>query len=429
MESEIPALTNTVMAIGGALVAVACLFSRVGTRLGIPVSILFLGVGMLAGVDGPGGIVFREFSLSYIVGTVALAAVLFAGGLQTPVHSLRDAIGPASMLATVGVIGVATLTALAAHAFGLPWEEAWLVGAIVSSTDASAVFTVLHGVKLPRRVAHTIELESGLNDPVAVILTLVMTSRLLGHDVGFGEIARDVGAQLAIGGTCGALMGLLGQAVLRHFALANHALNPVLTLGFALSAFGLPAALGGSGFLAVYLAGMIIGNAQLPQREHLVQVHDSLSWLSQVAMFLLLGLLVDPSDLPHVALQGLAIALTLALIVRPAVVMACLAFFRFELREKLFIAWVGLRGAVPIVMATLPVLAAEGQAFQTVEALDVFDIVFFVVIVSALVPGATVHRAARWLDGANCEVVGDDGCKSQGPLVPWGRLWRRAAAN
>lgn len=429
MESEIPALTNTVMAIGGALVAVACLFSRVGTRLGIPVSILFLGVGMLAGVDGPGGIVFQEFSLSYIVGTVALAAVLFAGGLQTPVHSLRDAIGPASMLATVGVIGIAALTALAAHAVGLPWEEAWLVGAIVSSTDASAVFTVLHGVKLPRRVAHTIELESGLNDPVAVILTLVMTSRLLGHDVGFGEIARDVGAQLAIGGTCGALMGLLGQAVLRHFALANHALNPVLTLGFALSAFGLPAALGGSGFLAVYLAGMIIGNARLPQREHLVQVHDSLSWLSQVGMFLLLGLLVDPSDLPHVALQGLAIALALALVVRPVIVMACLAFFRFELREKLFIAWVGLRGAVPIVMATLPVLAAEGQTLQTVEALDVFDIVFFVVIVSALVPGATVHRAARWLDGANCEVVGDESCKARNAALPWRRFWRRAEAT
>lgn len=429
MESEIPALTNVTMAIGGALVAISCLFSRVGAKFGIPVSILFLGVGMLAGTDGPGGIVFREFSLSYIVGTVALAAVLFAGGLQTPIHSLRDALGPASMLATVGVVGVAALTALAAHTVGLPWAEAWLVGAIVSSTDASAVFSVLHGVKLPRRVAHTIELESGLNDPVAVILTLVMTSRLLGQDVGFGQIAGDLAAQLAIGGACGLAFGMLGQMTLRHFALSNPALNPVLTLGFALASFGLPAALGGSGFLAVYLAGIIVGNANLPQREHLVHVHDSLSWLSQVGMFLLLGLLVNPSELPKVAWHGLAIALALAFVIRPLVVMACLSFFRFELREKLFIAWVGLRGAVPIVMATLPVLASHGETVQTVEALDVFDIVFFVVLVSALVPGATVHRAARWLGTRDCETVGDDACEGRGPLESWLDKWGRPATT
>jgi cell volume regulation protein A len=429
MESEIPALTNLTMAIGGVLVAVSCLFSRVGTRWGIPVSILFLAVGMLAGVDGPGGIVFREFSLCYIVGTVALAAVLFAGGLQTPIHSLRDALGPASILATGGVVGIAALTAWVAHAVGLPWEEAWLVGAIVSSTDASAVFTVLHGVKLPRRVAHTIELESGLNDPVAVILTLVMTSRLLGQDVGFAEIAGDVAAQLAIGGACGLGLGLLGQMTLRHFALSNPALNPVLTLGFALASFGVPAAMGGSGFLAVYLAGMIVGNANLPQREHLIHVHDSLSWLSQVGMFLLLGLLVNPSELPRVALTGLAIALALAFVVRPLVVLACLAFFRFDVREKLFIAWVGLRGAVPIVMATLPVLASHGESRQTAEALDVFDIVFFVVLVSALIPGATVQRAARWLGSHDCETVGDDACKQRGPLLPWARLWPRPTAS
>jgi cell volume regulation protein A len=427
MESEIPALTNLTMAIGGVLVAVSCLFSRVSARWGIPVSILFLAVGMLTGVDGPGGIVFREFSLCYVVGTVALAAVLFAGGLQTPLHSLRDALGPASVLATVGVVGIAALTALVARAVGLPWEEAWLVGAIVSSTDASAVFTVLHGVTLPRRVAHTIELESGLNDPVAVILTLVMTSRLLGQDVGFGEMAVDVAAQLAIGGIFGLALGLLGQATLRHFALSNAALNPVLTLGFALAAFGVPAALGGSGFLAVYLAGIVVGNANLPQREHLVHVHDSLSWLAQVGMFLLLGLLVNPSELPRVALTGLAIALGLAFVVRPAVVMACLAPFRFELRERLFIAWVGLRGAVPIVMATLPVLASNGETRQTAEALDVFDIVFFVVLVSAIIPGATVQRAAKWLGSRDCETVGDDACKDRDPLQGWSRLWGRAA--
>jgi cell volume regulation protein A len=430
MDSDVPALTNMTMAIGGALVALACLFSRVGARWGIPVSVLFLAVGMLAGVDGPGGIEFREFSLAYIVGTVALAAVLFAGGLQTPVRSLRDAIGPAAVLATAGVLGIAALTAVVAHAIGLPWDEAWLVGAIVSSTDASSVFTVLHGVKLPRRVAHTIELESGLNDPVAVILTLVMTSRLLGKDVGLAEIAGDIGSELAIGGVCGVALGLLGHVTLRYFAMCNPALNPVLTLGFALAAFGVPAALGGSGFLAVYLAGMIVGNSNLPQREHLVHVHDSLSWLAQVGMFLLLGLLVNPSELSSVAVTGTTIALALAFIVRPAVVLACLTPFRFSWREKLFIAWVGLRGAVPIVMATLPVLAVKGQSAQTTEALCVFDIVFFVVIVSALIPGATVQRAARWLDSSSsgdAEPVGELSDGASPPLSGWGRFWKRPA--
>jgi cell volume regulation protein A len=406
MESDLPTWTGLTMATGGLLVAVSCVFSKLGTRLGVPVSVLFLVVGMLAGCDGPGQIQFEEFSLSYIVGTIALAAILFAGGLQTPVRSLRDAIGPASVLATLGVVGIAALTALAAHAVGLPWEEACLLGAIVSSTDASAVFAVLHGVKLPRRVAHTIELESGLNDPMAVILTLAMTSRLLGDEVGVGRIASEVCSELAIGALCGSIFGYAARTLVKHVALSNPALNPVLTLGFALAAFGIPTALGGSGFLAVYVAGIIVGNSDLSQREHLIQVHDSLSWLSQVAMFLLLGLLIEPSELPRVAVHGVAIALALALLIRPAVVLACLAPFRFAWRERLFIAWVGLRGAVPIVMATLPVLAAEGQTVQMAEALDVFDLVFFVVLVSALLPGATVQRAARWLDERNCETVG-----------------------
>jgi cell volume regulation protein A len=431
MPSDVPAFTNLTMAIAGALVAASCLLSRLGCRLGVPASILFLGVGMLAGVDGPGQIEFREFSICYVVGTVALAAVLFAGGLQTPVRSLRDALGPAAMLATFGVVGVASLTALAAHAVGLPWAEAWLVGAIISSTDASAVFSVLHGVKLPKRVAQTIELESGLNDPVAVILTLAMTSQLLGENIGFAEIAGDVARELVLGAACGAALGYVAHAVLRHVTLANAALNPVLTLGFALAAFGVPAAIGGSGFLAVYVAGMIVGNSNLPQREHLVQVHDSLSWLSQVAMFLLLGLLVNPSELPRVAWDGIAIALALALVARPLVAFLCLSFFRFTVRERLFIGWVGLRGAVPIVMATLPVLSAHGESAQTVEALDVFDIVFFVVLVSAIIPGATVARAARRLDGRDAVLdLPEPEPLATMPGVWAGLLpWRRAAAE
>jgi cell volume regulation protein A len=397
MELDPPGFTALAMTVGGLLLAASCLMSRVGARLGVPVSLMFLGVGMAAGCDGPGGIEFDDFSLSYAAGTVALAAVLFAGGLQTHVHTLRGAVAPASVLATVGVLGIASLTALGGHWFGLPWKEAWLVGAIVASTDASAVFGVLQGMALPQRVSRTIELESGLNDPVAVILTIAMTSQMLGEPASISSLAWQAAYQLVVGAAFGVVVGWLAQMLLARVQLPSPALTPVLTLGCALVAFGAPAALGGSGFLAAYLAGMMVGNSPAAQRSHLVCVHDSLSWLSQVSMFLLLGLLVNPSELPHVMWMGLLLALFLAFVARPLTVYLCLLPFRFPWRERLFISWVGLRGAVPIILATLPVLQSEGASPHMVEALDVFDIVFFVVVVSAIVPGATVKPLARWL--------------------------------
>jgi cell volume regulation protein A len=397
MQLDIPDYTALAMTIGGVLVAASCLMSRLGARLGVPVSLMFLGVGMAAGCDGPGGIEFDDFSLSYAAGTIALAAVLFAGGLQTHIHTLRGAVGPASVLATVGVAGIASLTAWGGHLFGLPWKEAWLVGAIVASTDASAVFGVLQGIALPQRVSRTIELESGLNDPVAVILTLAMTSQLLGEPTSISAIAWQVSYQLVVGAAFGVAIGYLARTLLARVALPSLALTPVMTLGCALVAFGAPAVLGGSGFLATYLAGVMVGNSPEAQRSHLVCVHDSLSWLSQVSMFLLLGLLVTPSELPHVIVPGLLLALFLALVARPLTVYLCLLPFRFAWRERLFIAWVGLRGAVPIVLATLPVLRAESASPHLAEALDVFDLVFFVVVVSAFVPGATVQPLARLL--------------------------------
>jgi cell volume regulation protein A len=391
------------MSAGGILLALSCLLSRLGVRLGVPVSLVFLIVGMLAGSDGPGKIEFREFSLSYAVGTFALAAVLFAGGLQTPFHCVRTVLAPASALATVGVVGVAAITAWFAHLVGLPWHEAWLVGAIVSSTDASAVFGILGGVSLPKRVSNTIELESGLNDPVAVILTLAMTSALLGETMPVSVLLLQMAGQLLLGATFGLVLGYAARMLLVHIPPSTPALYPVLTLGIALTAFGTPAVLGGSGFLAVYLAGIVLGNSKLPDREQILQVHDSLSWLSQVSMFLLLGLLVNPSELPAVVVPGTLIALAVAFIARPVAVGLCLLPFRYTWRERAFIAWVGLRGAVPIIMATVPILRAEGQSAEMVEALDVFDVVFFIVIISSFVPGATVKPVARWL-GMN----GDD---------------------
>jgi cell volume regulation protein A len=385
------------MTASGVLLALSCVLSRLGVRLGVPVSLMFLVVGMLAGCDGPGSIEFDEFPLAYAVGTMALAAVLFAGGLQTPVHCVRTVVGPAAVLATLGVVGVATITALCTHWIGRPWHEACLVGAIVSSTDASAVFGILSGVKLPSRVSHTIELESGLNDPMAVILTLAMTSQMLGEPISISQLVFDVAYQLTAGAAFGLALGYAARIVLLRVPLSTPALNPVLTLGFALTSFGAAAVLGGSGFLAVYVAGIVVGNSKLPDREHLLHVHESLSWLSQVSMFLLLGLLVNPSDLPAVMWPGTFIALAVAFVARPLTVSLCLLPFRYTWPERAFISWVGLRGAVPIIMATVPVLRAEGRSLEMAEALDVFDLVFFIVIISSFVPGAVVRPVARWL--------------------------------
>jgi cell volume regulation protein A len=396
-ELDAPDLTALAMAAGGVLLALSCVLSRVGSRLGVPVSLVFLVIGMLAGCDGPGGIEFDEFSLSYAVGTLALAAVLFAGGLQTPVHCVKTVVAPASVLATLGVVLIATITAWITHWVGRPWHEACLVGAIVSSTDAAAVFGILSGVKISPRVSHTIELESGLNDPMAVILTLAMTSQLLGESVAIPQLVLEVLYELVAGAAFGLALGYAARTLLLHVPLSTPALLPVLSLGFALTAFGAAAVLGGSGFLAVYVAGIVVGNTKLPHHEQVLHVHDSLSWLSQVSMFLLLGLLVNPSELPAVMWSGMLIALGLAFIARPLAVNLCLLPFRYTWRERMFISWVGLRGAVPIIMATVPVLRAEGRTLEMVEALDVFDLVFFIVIISSFVPGATVKQVARWL--------------------------------
>ncbi|MGE3315076.1 MAG: potassium/proton antiporter [Planctomycetaceae bacterium] len=435
MEMDIPTLTAITMSAGGFLLAVSCLLSRVGTRLGVPVSLLFLAVGMLAGCDGPLGIEFRNFELSHIVGTFALAVVLFAGGMQTPVRGLKEVVAPASVLATVGVLLIAGIVSFAANFAGLPWTEACLVGAIVSSTDASAVFSLLHGVRLPLRVARTLELESGLNDPVAVILTLAMTSQLLGEWATPGELALQVVQQLTVGLAFGILLGVTARSLLRHVPLSTPALIPVLAIGFALIAFGTPSMLGGSGFLAAYLAGMIVGNTPLPARQQMLHVHESLAWLSQVSMFLLLGLLINPSELPRVAFHGTVIALVLAFVARPIAVFLCLLPFRFDLKEKLFISWSGLRGAVPIVMATVPVLRAETCAPHMVEALDVFDLVFFVVVIGSIVPGSMVQRAAKWLglesrtsaEPCQCDelpLTQDQQGTADAASGLWERLWR-----
>jgi cell volume regulation protein A len=393
MPEDVADLTGWVLALGGLLLLVSSLLSRIGNRLGVPVSLLFLIIGMVAGADGPGGIWYDRFDISYACGTTALVVILFAGGLNTRIDQIRGAVAPATVLATVGVVGIAAVTAVGAHALGLVWPEALLFGAIVSSTDAAAVFSVLDGVPLRHRVSRILELESGLNDPVAVILTTAATLNLAGEALPAWKLGADIAQQLVVGAVFGIAAGALARWLLRHVRLSTPALLPTVTVAMALVAYGLATQAQGSGFLAVYLAGIVIGNGRLPHQVTLQRFHESLAWLAQVAMFLLLGLLVFPSQLPPVAGRGLLLALFLAIVARPAVVTLCLLPFRYQFREILCIAWLGLRGAVPVILATVPVLMIGTPHAPARDLIDEFDLVFFVVVVGSFIPGMTV----RWL--------------------------------
>jgi potassium/hydrogen antiporter len=389
-----PQATALLFATCGLLLGVSVVFSRASQRTGVPIALLFILVGMLAGSEGLGHIAFDDYQFAFRLGTVALALILFDGGLNTPLATVRKAAAPAGVLATVGVAGTAVLVATTAHALGLGWREALLLGAVVSSTDAAAVFAVLRGsgLQLKRRVGVTLEIESGINDPVAVILTTTLTENLLSPGAASGvRIVLEVLIQLVGGAAVGIAVGFGGRQLLSRLSLLTGGLYPVVTLALALVAFGAGTLLHGSGFLAVYIAGLILGNGPLPYHTGLLRVHDALAWLSQVGMFLILGLLVYPSRLLDVAWIGLSIALVLAFVVRPLVVAVSLLPFRYPRREVLYIGWVGLRGAVPIVLATFPVLAGAPGADR------LFDLVFFIVVAAALVPGATVAWVTRRL--------------------------------
>ena len=385
------ATTAVALALLGVLMALSVVGSRVAGRVNIPVALLFLGIGMLAGSDAVGGFPFENYGLAFRLGTVTLVLILFDGGLSASYATVRRVLAPATVLATVGVLLTSALTALAAHVLGFGWIEAFLFGAIVSSTDAAAVFSVLRTsrIELSKRVAATLELESGLNDPVAVILTVALTSLQTGAHPTAWHMAWEIATDLVIGTAGGLGVGLVGRWLLRRARPAAAGLLPVLTIALAFVAYGLTTVAHGSGFLATYVAGVVIGNGALPYRSGLLRVHDSIAWLGQVVMFLVLGLLSFPSRLAHVGWVGLELGLVLALVARPAATFLCLLPFRFHLREIAFVGWVGLRGAVPIILAIFPVLAGAPSAHH------IFDIVFFVVVVNAFIPGTLVRPAAR----------------------------------
>ncbi|MES2180215.1 MAG: potassium/proton antiporter [Gemmatimonadota bacterium] len=389
-----PIATAILLTAFGVLLGASVGLSRASARLGLPVALLFLLVGVLAGSEGIGRIPFSDYAFTFRLGTTALVLILFDGGLNTSVSSVRSVLAPAAVLATFGVLATAGLIAVAAHAIGLEWPMALLLGAIVSSTDAAAVFSVLtaSGTRLRQRVGLTLEVESGLNDPMAVILTTALTAGLVsGHQLSPLHLAGEVLLEMAVGAISGAAIAYAGRWMMLRIRLPAAGLYPAFTLAIACLSFGLTTLLHGSGFLAVYVTGVILGSGALPHAVGVRRVHDALGWLSQVLMFLLLGLLVFPSRVWQVASTGLALALFLAIVARPLVTVVCLAPFRYRWRESAYVGWVGLRGAVPIVLATIPVMA------NVAGARELFDVVFFIVVVGAIVPGATVPFMTRVL--------------------------------
>jgi cell volume regulation protein A len=384
----------------GLLLVVSVVFSRASVRTGIPLTLVFLGMGILAGSEGIGRISFDDYGLAFRLGTIALAFILFDGGLNTRWHEVRNVLAPSGVLATVGVVLTGAIVAGGGHLMGLDWAEACLVGAIVSSTDAAAVFSVLRasGVHLKKRVGLTLELESGLNDPLAVILTTLVIQFIMDREsVSAFSVAFSVVEEAVLGGVIGVLVGVCARKLLVRYPLRPSGLYPAFTVGVACLAYALPTLVHGSGFLGVYVAGIALGEGALPYRNSVTRVHDALAWLCQIGMFLVLGLLAFPSRIVGVAPIGVAVALLLAFVARPVAVALCLSLFRYRLREVTYIGWVGLRGAVPIVLATLPVLA------NVPGARKVFDVVFIIVVINAALQGTSVPWVTRKLKAESAE--------------------------
>lgn len=383
-----------VLVLACVLVLVSILASKATGRSGVPALLLFLGIGMLAGSEGLGGIYFDDFTLARNVGIVALALILYAGGLDTRFASVRPVLGRGIVLATVGTLATAGLVGLLVSLVtGLPTLESLLLGAVVSSTDAAAVFSILRArqIHMPERVRSLLELESGTNDPMAVFLTLSLISLITAGEGTAPQLAGTFILQMGVGALLGFVFGRAMVLVVNRIDLEYDGLYPVLSLTLVLLAFGATSYLGGSGFLAVYIAGLVMGNRAHIHKRSLTRFHDGLAWLAQIAMFLTLGLLVFPSRLLPV--MGLALLITafLTLVARPLSVYLSLLGSRFTLREQTLVGWVGLRGAVPIVLATFPLVAG------VTGGEEIFNIVFFIVLTSALLQGTTIGTVARWL--------------------------------
>ena len=380
--------------IAAVLLVLAISASKASAKLGIPSLLLFLAVGMLAGSDGPGGIELDDYQLVQSVGVVALAFILFVGGLDTRWNDVRPALGHGIALATFGVAVTAlTVGVFATAIFGMSLTEGILLGAIISSTDAAAVFSVLRsrGVGLRGQLRPLLELESGSNDPMAVFLTIATIELLTEPGTTALDLLPMFAQQMALGAVLGYLAGRAAVGAINRVRLDYEGLYPVLGVAVVLLAYSTTAALGGSGFLAVYVAGVTMSTQSFVHKRSLLRFHDGLAWLMQIVMFLALGLLVFPSDLPAVAGRALLMAGVLILVARPLAVLLTLIPMRFPVRDTALVSWVGLRGAVPIILATFPLVEGLPQSDT------VFNTVFFITIASVLVQGTTIPAAAKLL--------------------------------
>lgn len=393
--------SGNILLIGSTLLFVSLIVGRTGYKLGIPVLLLFLIVGMIFGSDGV-GIQFHNASEAQFIGTLSLCIILFSGGMDTRINDIRPVVSQGIILSTIGVLLTTLLTGLfiywAVQGFypsaDAPLAGCFLLAAVMSSTDSASVFNILRskGLNLKQNLRPLLELESGSNDPMAYMLTILLIQIIQSGEISFIHILKDFSLQFSIGMFAGYLSGKLAVYILNHVCLQNNSLYQVILLTFVFFTFSLTDKLQGNGYLAVYIAGLVVGHHKIVYKKNISNFFDATAWLFQIIMFLALGLLVNPNDLVNVSLIGLLIGLFLIFLARPITVFLCLLPFRkMTLPGRIFTSWVGLRGAVPIIFATYPLIAGIEGADQ------IFNIVFFITILSLLLQGTTVPLTAKWL--------------------------------
>ncbi|SDH35601.1 potassium/proton antiporter [Myroides phaeus] len=385
---------ENILLVGSVLLFVSVLAGRTSFRFGIPVLLMFLFIGMLAGSEGLGGIHFDNPQLTQFIGIVSLNFILFSGGLDTHKDDIRPVAAKGIVLSTLGVL----LTAFAVGTFvyyisPFTFLESLLLGSIVSSTDSAAVFSILRskGLGLKNNIRPMLELESGSNDPMAYVLTITVLSFMQIPDMSWFSILESFVLQMLVGAVMGFVMGKAGRYVLNKLDLGYEGLYMVIVLALMFFTFSFTDVIRGNGFLAVYIAGLVLGNSKVVHKKQIIRFFDGMAWIMQIVLFLTLGLLVFPSEIINVAGIGIAVSIFMILVARPLAVFICLSFFKVDIRTKTFVSWVGLRGAVPIVFATYPLVAGVPQADI------IFNIVFFITLISILFQGSTISLFAKWL--------------------------------
>lgn len=388
---------ENILLVGSLLLFISTIAGKTSYKYGVPVLILFLAIGMLAGADGIGGIYFDDPKIAQFIGIISLNFILFSGGLDTNWKAVKPILKEGIVLSTLGVL----LTAVSLGTFvwfltDFTIYESMLLGSIVSSTDAAAVFSILRSknIALKTNLRPTLELESGSNDPMAYVLTLAFLTLVMNQDAGVASIIPLFLQQMFLGAIAGFIFGKLSKNIINRIKLGFEGLYPVLVISLMFITFSATDFIGGNGFLAIYICAVFLGNQDLIHKNTILKMYDGLAWLMQIVLFLTLGLLVFPHEIVPFIGTGLIISLFLIFIARPVSVMLSLAFFKMKMRRRIYISWVGLRGAVPIVFATYPLLAGIEKADM------IFNIVFFISLTSVLIQGTTLSVVAKWLNVA-----------------------------